>query len=69
LKEEGDLLRIAAPAREAVLAGMERGVEVFNVFDRKNYRSIETNMTSSRFGAVTDLEPPRIAQLGAKFTF
>ena len=44
-------------------------VEVFNVFNKKNYRSIDTNMTSSRFGAVTDFEPPRIVQLGGKFTF
>ncbi|HYS56498.1 MAG TPA: hypothetical protein VER58_22295, partial [Thermoanaerobaculia bacterium] len=44
-------------------------VEVFNVFDKKNYRTIETNMTSTRFGAVTDIEPPRIVQLGAKFAF
>ena len=44
-------------------------VEVFNVFNKKNYRTIETNRTSSRFGAVTEFEAPRIAQLGAKFTF
>jgi hypothetical protein len=44
-------------------------VEVFNVFNKKNYRSIDTNMTSTRFGAVTDFEPPRIMQLGAKYTF
>ena len=44
-------------------------VEVFNVFNKKNYRSIDTNMTSLRFGSVTDIEPPRIMQLGAKYTF
>ena len=44
-------------------------VEVFNVFNRKNYRTIETNLTSSRFGSVTEFEPPRIAQLGAKYSF
>ena len=43
--------------------------EVFNVFNKKNYRTIETNYNSSRFGAVTDIEPPRIVQLGAKYTF
>jgi outer membrane receptor protein involved in Fe transport len=44
-------------------------VEVFNVFNKKNYRTIDTNMTSATFGAVTAIEPPRIVQLGAKFTF
>ena len=44
-------------------------VEVFNVFNRKNYRTIETNFTSMRFGSVTEFEPPRIAQLGAKYSF
>jgi hypothetical protein len=50
-------------------AKLQFPLEVFNVFNKKNYRTIETNMTSSRFGAVTDLEPPRIMQLGAKYTF
>ena len=48
---------------------MQLRLEVFNVFNKKNYRSIDTNMTSMRFGAVTDIEPPRIMQLGAKYTF
>ncbi len=48
---------------------MQIRVEVFNVFNKKNYRTIDTNMTSATFGAVTEIEPPRIVQLGAKFTF
>ena len=43
--------------------------EVFNVFNKKNYRTIETNYLSLRFGAVTEFEPSRIVQLGAKLTF
>ena len=48
---------------------MQFRVEVFNVFNKKNFRTIDTNMTSTTFGAVTAIEPPRIVQLGAKFTF
>src|SRR5258708_18464371 len=44
-------------------------IEVLNVFNKKNFRTIDTNMTSATFGAVTASEPPRIVQLGAKFTF
>lgn len=43
--------------------------EVFNVFNERNIRRIETSLTSARFGAVTEFEPPRIVQLGAKFIF
>ncbi len=48
---------------------MQLRIEVFNVFNKKNFRTIDTNMTSATFGAVTAIEPPRIVQLGAKFTF
>ena len=43
--------------------------EVFNVFNQRNYRTIETNVTSARFGAVTEYEPPRIGQVGVKVSF
>jgi hypothetical protein len=43
--------------------------EAFNVFNQKNYRTIATNITATNFGAVTDIEPQRIIQLGAKFIF
>jgi len=43
--------------------------EVFNIFNKKNFRTIDTNMNSTTFGAVTAIEPPRIVQLGAKFMF
>ncbi|HEX9457768.1 MAG TPA: hypothetical protein VGA84_01415, partial [Thermoanaerobaculia bacterium] len=48
---------------------MQLRIEVFNVFNKKNFRTIDTNMTSATFGAVTAIEPPRIVQLGAKFMF
>jgi hypothetical protein len=43
--------------------------EAFNVFNQKNYRSIATNITATNFGAVTDIEPQRIMQLGVKVLF
>jgi hypothetical protein len=43
--------------------------EAFNVFNQKNYRTIATNITATNFGAVTDIEPQRILQLGAKIMF
>lgn len=43
--------------------------EVFNLFNQKNYRTIETAMTNANFGAVTEYEPQRIVQFGAKVTF
>jgi len=43
--------------------------EGFNVFNRKNYRSIATNFTATNFGSVTAYEPQRIFQFGAKVMF
>jgi carboxypeptidase family protein/TonB-dependent receptor-like protein len=43
--------------------------EAFNVFNRKNLRTISTNITAADFGAVTDYEPQRIFQFGAKVIF
>jgi hypothetical protein len=43
--------------------------EAFNVFNQKNYRTIETNITNANFGAVTDYEAQRIFQFGAKVSF
>lgn len=44
-------------------------LEAFNVFNTKNARSIETNVTNARFGAVTEYEAQRIVQLGLKVSF
>jgi hypothetical protein len=43
--------------------------EGFNVFNKRNYRSIETNITNARFGQVTAYEAQRIFQLGVKLNF
>ena len=43
--------------------------EAFNVFNQKNFRTIATNITATNFGAVTDIEPQRILQFGAKIMF
>lgn len=43
--------------------------EAFNVFNTKNYRSIETSVTNANFGRVTEFEAQRIMQFGAKLTF
>jgi hypothetical protein len=43
--------------------------EAFNVFNQKNYRSIETSVTNANFGAVTEYEAQRIMQFGVKVTF
>ena len=43
--------------------------EVFNAFNRRNIRTIETNLTNARFGQVTAYQSQRIAQLGARVSF
>lgn len=43
--------------------------EAFNVFNQKNYRTIETNVTNANFGRVTEYEAQRIMQFGAKLSF
>jgi hypothetical protein len=43
--------------------------ESFNLFNTKNYRTINTNITASAFGSVTEYENQRIFQLGAKLYF
>jgi hypothetical protein len=43
--------------------------ESFNLFNTKNYRTINTNATATNFGAVTEYENQRIFQLGAKLYF
>ncbi|HEY3057232.1 MAG TPA: TonB-dependent receptor [Thermoanaerobaculia bacterium] len=61
-------LSVFKDVRVANSSKVQLRLEVFNVFNKKNYRTIETSMTNSRFGAVTEFEAPRIMQLGLKFT-
>lgn len=44
-------------------------LEAFNAFNQRNYRTIETNLTDARFGAVRAYEAQRIVQLGMKVMF
>ena len=43
--------------------------EVFNAFNRRNIRTIETNITNARFGQVTAFASQRIAQFGLRVSF
>ncbi len=43
--------------------------EAFNVFNRKNYRAINTSLTATDFGRVTAYEAQRVMQLGLKLNF
>lgn len=44
-------------------------IEAFNIFNIKNYRTIDSSVTSRTFGAVTAFEVQRIVQIGMKFNF
>jgi hypothetical protein len=44
-------------------------IEAFNVFDIENYKTLDTNITSRTFGAVTAYELQLIVQIGLKVTF
>jgi len=58
--------------RNVPLAGswkLQLRAEAFNVFNQNNRRAISTNITAADFGAVTDYEPQRIFQFGAKVIF
>lgn len=43
--------------------------EAFNVFNTTNYRTLQTNVTSTQYNQVTAFRDPRTIQLGAKFYF
>jgi hypothetical protein len=44
-------------------------LETFNAFNHTNWSSVNTNISSSTFGKITDTRSPRIAQLGLKLMF
>ena len=50
-------------------ARMQLRGEVFNAFNRRNIRTIQTSITSAQFGQVTAFQSQRIAQLGLKVSF
>jgi hypothetical protein len=43
--------------------------ELFNVFNRANYASVDTNFPDANFGAATASHEPRFFQLGGRLTF
>jgi outer membrane receptor protein involved in Fe transport len=43
--------------------------DVFNAFNRTNFRDLEVNLANGGFGTLTASGPPRTIQLGMKFTF
>ena len=49
--------------------GLQLRFESFNVFNHTNFQNIDTDLTSSSFGAVTQVHEPRIMQFGFKFNF
>ena len=44
-------------------------LDAFNAFNRINYSNPSTTVTSGSFAQITNSQPPRQLQLGAKFTF
>ncbi|HEX7314050.1 MAG TPA: TonB-dependent receptor [Pyrinomonadaceae bacterium] len=43
--------------------------DVFNAFNRTNFRDMEVNLANAAFGTLTAAGPPRTIQLGMKFNF
>jgi hypothetical protein len=50
-------------------ARLQLRAEVFNAVNRRNIKTIETNITNARFGQVTAFQSQRIAQLGIRVSF
>ena len=57
-------IRIGEGSKKIQLRG-----EAFNIFNKTNFRAIQTNITSAVYGQVTTVRDPRTIQLGAKFIF
>ena len=49
--------------------GLMIQLDAFNAFNRVNYTNPSTTVTSGSFGQLSNSQPPRQLQLGAKFTF
>jgi hypothetical protein len=43
--------------------------DIFNAFNRTNFRDMEVNLANAAFGTLTAAGPPRTIQLGMKFNF
>ncbi len=43
--------------------------EVFNLFNKANFRTLQTNRSATNFGALTETDDPRVVQFGLKLLF
>jgi hypothetical protein len=43
--------------------------DIFNIFNRTNFRDMEVNVTNAAFGQLTAAGPARNIQFGLKLTF
>ena len=43
--------------------------DIFNAFNRTNFRDLESNLSSAAFGTISTSGPPRNIQFGLKLTF
>ena len=44
-------------------------MDIFNAFNRTNFRDLDSNRTNAAFGTISTAGPPRNIQFGLKFTF
>jgi hypothetical protein len=44
-------------------------LEAYNLFDFKNFNSPVSDVTNNEFGQITSAQPPRILQIGARYSF
>ena len=61
-------------ASGAVIPGAEKlrlqlQADIFNAFNRTNFRDMDVNLADAAFGTLTAASSPRSIQLGLKFTF
>jgi len=43
--------------------------EIFNLFNKANFRTVSTNFSATNFGALTETDDPRVIQFGLKLLF
>jgi hypothetical protein len=43
--------------------------EIFNLFNKANFRTVSTNFSATNFGALTESDDPRVIQFGLKLLF
>jgi len=43
--------------------------DIFNAFNRTNFRDLDSNLSNAAFGTISTSGPPRNIQFGLKLTF